>query len=533
MKRFNTTGICVPEKHYMVNIDERVTILRGMIDDGSYFTLNRGRQYGKTTTLKLLKKRIADKYTVLDMDFQALSHDSFRSEGLFSIGFSKIMINADEFKGLSLPEKIKTELEKIFTKEDEKIVLGDLFQILQKWCVISEKPIVLIIDEVDSAANDQVFLDFLAQLRLQYIEHENDSNYPTFQSVILAGVTDVKNRKRRLRPNGNARINSPWNIAVSFDVDMSLRPDGIQGMLDEYRKEHKMEMDTDAVAKKIYEYTSGYPFLVSRICQIMDEKLSSEQFNAGKSIWNIVGVTEAVRLLLEERNTLFDSLGAKLHNNKDVRRLVHHVLFAGDKLPYNSIDLAINDAIEYGFLKRDGSNVEISNRIFETYMYEAFITAADAKEQPIYQEGVSERSQFITEDGHLDMERLLIRYMECYDDIYGDIGERFDEEEGRRKFLMFLRPVINGTGNYYIEARTRNNKRMDVVVDYLGERYVIELKIWRGNAYNERGENQLKEYLDYFHLEKGYMLSYFFNKNKQQGMHEIKIGEKCVIEAVV
>lgn len=46
-------------------------------------------------------------------------------------------------------------------------------------------------------------------------------------------------------------------------------------------------------------------------------------------------------------------------------------------------------------------------------------------------------------------------------------------------------------------------KRTDVVVDYQGEQFVVELKIWHGSEYNKRGERQLAEYLDYFHQEKG------------------------------
>ena len=98
------------------------------------------------------------------------------------------------------------------------------------------------------------------------------------------------------------------------------------------------------------------------------------------------------------------------------------------------------------------------------------------------------------------MQKVFERFVVSFDDLYGDVQEEFDEEEGRRRFLLYIRPIINGTGNYYIEARTRNHKRMDVVIDYLGERFVVELKIWRGNAYNERGEEQLSDYLDYFHL---------------------------------
>ena len=76
-------------------------------------------------------------------------------------------------------------------------------------------------------------------------------------------------------------------------------------------------------------------------------------------------------------------------------------------------------------------------------------------------------------------------------------------------------------------------ERTDVTVDYRGEKMVIELKIWRGNAYNECGEKQLIDYLEHYHLKKGYMLSFNFNANKKTGMKRIVQGDKVLIEAVV
>ncbi len=67
----------------------------------------------------------------------------------------------------------------------------------------------------------------------------------------------------------------------------------------------------------------------------------------------------------------------------------------------------------------------------------------------------------------------------------------------------------------------------------MGEQFVIELKIWRGNEYNERGERQLAEYLDYFHQEKVYMISFNFNKKKEIGVRELRVEGKTIIEAVV
>lgn len=131
------------------------------------------------------------------------------------------------------------------------------------------------------------------------------------------------------------------------------------------------------------------------------------------------------------------------------------------------------------------------------------------------------------------MEKVLERFVEVFDELYGSEGEKFYEEDGRRFFLLFLRPVINGTGNYYIESRTRNLERTDVIVDYRGEQFIIELKIWRGSAYHEKGERQLAEYLSHYHLKKGYLLSFNFNKNKTAGVKRVQIGEKMLVEAVV
>lgn len=83
----------------------------------------------------------------------------------------------------------------------------------QQHCGHLEKPVILLIDEVDSAPNNQVFMDFLAQLRGYYI---NRDVKPTFRSVILAGVYDIKNIRQKVRTDEEHKNNSPWNIAAAF-----------------------------------------------------------------------------------------------------------------------------------------------------------------------------------------------------------------------------------------------------------------------------------------------------------------------------
>ena len=136
-------------------------------------------------------------------------------------------------------------------------------------------------------------------------------------------------------------------------------------------------------------------------------------------------------------------------------------------------------------------------------------------------------------DGRLDMDAVIGKFVEHFSDIWSKNDEQFVEKYGRKFFLLYLKPIINGTGNYYIEAETRDLRRTNVIVDYLGEQFIVRMKIWHGNEYNERGEQQLADYLDYYHKDKGYMLSFNFNKNKTVGVNEIKIGNKTIVEAVV
>ena len=74
MRYFNTEGVCRPDVHYMVCLDDRLDkIKRLYVDQGKYFIINRGRQYGKTTTLKALAEYLKKDYVVIAMDFQMMS----------------------------------------------------------------------------------------------------------------------------------------------------------------------------------------------------------------------------------------------------------------------------------------------------------------------------------------------------------------------------------------------------------------------------------------------------------------------------
>lgn len=512
--------------HYMVDLRSRLEEIKSLIHRGSYVVINRARQYGKTTTLQALCEYLKGEYNIISLDFQALSHTDFESEPAFISAFcSEVLMKSADFA--RIPEDVQEQLQAFVEKP---VAMRFLFHCLSRFCAISEKPVILMIDEVDNASNNQVFLDFLAQLRQYYLNRRKQA---TFQSVILAGVYDIRNLKRKIRPDSEHQRNSPWNIAENFKVDMSFQTSEIAVMLEEYEKDHAAGMNVMEMAQRIYDYTSGYPFLVSRLCQIIDEDIMESEHDPDKSAaWTKEGFLEAVKMLLKEKNTLFDSLADKLYEYPELKKVLYSILFCGEEISYNTDERAIDIASMFGFLKEKEGKAVISNRIFETRLYNLFLSSEELRGEEICLKSQQDKNQFIS-NGTLDMERILARFAVHFNDLYGKGTERFVEEDGRKYFLLYLRPIINGVGNYYVEAQTRSRERTDIIVDYRGEQFIIEMKIWRGNAYHERGEEQLSGYLDQYHLKKGYMLSFCFNKKKEIGVRHIHMGDRLLVEAVV
>lgn len=529
-KIFNTTAVCVPEEHYMINIDDRLNEIKALVDSGKYFTINRARQYGKTTTLLALGHLLQNEYYIISLDFQTFGNAEFQTEQTFSGSFANSFLRAFRQNRPTMTSELSEALEQLKQNIGDKFTLKPLFENLSDICAYSDKPIVLIIDEVDSATNNQVFIDFLAQLRAQYIKRFQQS---AFQSVILAGVYDIRNLKQKISRSEDQKYNSPWNIAADFKIEMSFSQSDIAGMLQEYEADYHTGMDIQAIAGMIYDYTSGYPFLVSRLCKLIDEDVSAkEAYGSKKAAWTKEGFLDAIRMILTEKNTLFESLIGKLHDYPSLDAMLRTLLFTGRTFSYSTDGNVIDMATMFGFIKNMNGSIAIANRVFETRLYNYYLSEDEMQRTDLYKASLQDKNQFIV-DGHLNMRRILERFVVHFTDIYGDQSDKFLEEEGRRHFLLYLRPIINGTGNYYIEARTRDLHRTDIIVDYRGEQYIIEMKLWYGQEYLKRGEQQLIGYLDEYHINKGYMISFNFNKKKVIGVSEVVIGDKVIIEAVV
>ena len=351
-KKFCTTGTCIPEKNYMVDLSNRIQqIINQYIESGQYFTINRARQYGKTTLLYLLEKELRKQdYLVLSLSFEAA-------------------------------------------------------------------------DEVDKSSDNQIFLSFLGLLREKYLKCQQGKDV-TFHSVILAGVYDIKTLKLKLHPQEESKYNSPWNIAVDFNIEMSFSVSDIQTMIQEYEQEHRTGMDVKEISRILYDYTSGYPYLVSKICQLLDERVSDVQ------VWTREGILSAVKVLLKEPNTLFDDMTKKLLDHPQLKEMLQNILFAGVDFPFKRETPIIDLGVTFGFLKDKNGIVAVSNRIFETQLYDMFLSETAVNNQ-MYMKVSSDRNQFIV-SGMLQMPLVMQKFYEYYEEIYSEKDQKFIEENGRK-----------------------------------------------------------------------------------------------------
>ncbi|MFP3154318.1 AAA-like domain-containing protein [Lachnospiraceae bacterium ZAX-1] len=520
MRRFNVTGLCIPNKHYMVDTSEKLEKIKALIEEGFYFTINRARQYGKTTTLSLLEQRLIGECIVASISFEGGKEEHFESTRRFCRMFMRAIR-----KSLRIHPVDMAYAENWF---DETVTdFDELDEHISTLC--KGKKVVLFIDEVDKTSNNQVFLGFLGLLREKYLLREQGKDF-TFHSVVLAGVNDIKTIKQKLvsqglhaLSTGEGSFNSPWNIAVKFDVDMSFQPNEISTMLKQYGDDRHTSIDIPLIAQEIYSYTSGYPFLVSRVCQAIDEELDKN--------WTMKGMKDAVRIIMKEDSKLFDNIYKILENDRQFYDFLYSIVIVGVSYEYILGNPKISFGAMYGILKDRGGRVAIDNQIFELILTNYFISKNATDSQPPSQ---TLPYDIILND-RFNMQLCLTKFVQHYEEIYHERDIPFLEKHGRLLFLTYLKPLINGTGFYHIESQLTDLRRMDIVVDFADEQFILELKIWHGDSRHEQAYGQLAAYLDRKRANVGYLVTFDFRKdmNRQSKAEWVEFEEKKIFDVIV
>jgi len=517
-KRFNDTGLCIPYRHYMVDTSVKLKQIIQLVERGEYFTINRPRQFGKTTTLFLLAKQLnrRDDCVALKISFEEIDTDSYQNQTTFIQIFLDMLLK--EFEFLQLSELVDFTEQHLNTTPNLRALSRFITKL--KRDMVPQKTVVLLIDEVDKSSNNQLFLDFLSMLRNKYLQ-QNEGRDHTFQSIILAGVHDIKTLKAKIRPQGDrSGYNSPWNIAVDFKVDLSFAPSEIETMLQDYSLDKQIQPDIEAIAERLYYYTAGYPYLVSKLCKFIDEDIIP---NRADKNWSVDDVQAAFKMIVDDgyTTTLFDSLAKNLENNRELYNFVSDIVINGKRAPYVITSPMINLANLYGIIANVDGFCQIHNRIYEQRIYAHLVSNLLVANR----NNLAPSPDSFTADG-LNVKLILQRFQAFMRENYSQRDRKFLEREGRLLFLAFLKPIMNGKGFEFKEPVVADEQRLDLVITYQDKRYVIELKRWYGEKYHQRGLQQLSDYLDIYSLKKGYLLIYDFNKGKSYKEEQILFQDK-------
>lgn len=468
---------------------------------------------------KELDKR--EDYLVIRTSFEGVGDIMFDNEEVFSKEFTDLIADIVENKSEEYAQILKESISQVYN-------LKTLSKVITKFIRKIDKNVVLMIDEVDKSSNNQVFMSFLGMLRNKYLLR-NEGIDNTFSSVILAGVHDVKSLKFRIRPEYDKQtakiyvfdlvayanedrhlyslLKSPWNIAADFKVDMSFSKEEIKTMLNEYCIDRNINMDKEFFSEKLRYYTSGYPFLVSKLCKIIDEDIMQESDKEWKNEY----MDTAVKMLLKDSNTNFDSLIKNIEDNEKLKNMVKELIIDGNNIIFNINNPIINSGIMYGIFKEEDHSLKINNKIYELLLYDYMSSLIETSTGiGLY----NNRNRYIDKNGDIDVKKMLIGFADFMKHERNNKHENFLEIDGRLLFLAFISPIINGTGFAFKEVQGGDEKRFDIVITYNRKMYILELKIWKGESYHQNGIIQLGQYLDQYNLDEGYLLIFDFRKEK-------------------
>ena len=510
-KKFNITGICRPAKHYMADISNKLRNTVVMVENGEYFIINRPRQYGKTTILYILAKTLREQgdYVVFNISFEGIGDDAFKEERLFAPSFLRLLQTQAK---VYAPELIPILKE----KEKEADGLESLSEAITEIINQTTKKVVVLIDEVDKSSNNQLFINFLAMLRNKYLAQDD---IPTFHSVVLAGLHDIKTLKSKIRPEEEQKYNSPWNIASDYNVNLNLQVTEIVPMLEDYSAESGVKMDTQTIAESLFYYTSGYPFLVSKLCKMLDEDFLKHD------IWTEEDITQAARYLVGEVNANFDSLIKNLENNQDLYNYVYSIIIDNDARPFNIHNPTANLAYLHGIIVRENGKTVVHNKIYQEVIAN-YMT--DKMHKSELSSGRELGAGYKHADGTLNLQAVLLGFQTFMKKEYSKKDRDFLEKHGRLVFLAFLKPIINGEGFDFKEPQISDEKRLDIVITHLNNKYIAELKLWRGDVAHKKGLEQLCDYLDRQSLSEGYLVVFDHAEIKEWKSQEVEMEGKKI-----
>ena len=483
-----------PDRHYHIPPLDRVDLdeLLGLVE--RYFVLHAPRQTGKTSALLALR-------------------DLLNAHGDHRCVY--INVEAAQAARENVAEAMRVTLYQLASEEQatlgDRILaniwpdalqgagpLGALRASLERWCIADPKPLVLLIDEIDSLVGDTL-LSVLRQLRAGY--PDRPTRFP--QSVILCGVRDVRDyRIHSTAENALVLGGSAFNVKSKSLRLGDFTEAETRALLAQHTDETGQGF-TDEAVDLVLTRSAGQPWLVNALCR--EACFDSE---AGRDRSRAIAegdILDAQERLILARVTHLDNLADKLREER-VRRVVQPILAGASESAWSAEDVAY--VHDLGLVAFDGDGTpRIANPIYAEVVPRHLNHAV--------QMGLPQRmAWYVGADGSLDMEGMIAAFQTFFREHSEHWVQRFEQyhEAGPQLLLQaYLQRIVNGGGRLEREYALGRG-RVDLLILWPQHRrtrkFVVECKVLHRDLKRTIADGlaQTRGYMDRCAAEAGHLI---------------------------
>ncbi|MCB2264129.1 MAG: ATP-binding protein, partial [Candidatus Thiosymbion ectosymbiont of Robbea hypermnestra] len=278
-----------------------------------YFVLHAPRQTGKTSCLLALMAQLNTEtdYTALYVNLEPAQ----AARGDVAAGMRTIVSGIAEDARRHLgDQRLKEWVEDILHTFGPH---GALRGLLSRWSEENDRPLVLLLDEMDSLVGDTL-ISVLRQIRAGYPDRPRA--FP--QTVLLCGVRDV--RDYRIHDGDNQIITggSAFNIKSKSLRLGNFSQEDVAGLYRQHTEETG-QVFAEGVIDYIFAQTAGQPWLVNALGY---EACFRTKENRDRTAPITLATLETAReRLIERRDTHLDQLADKLREPR-VQRVISRML---------------------------------------------------------------------------------------------------------------------------------------------------------------------------------------------------------------
>jgi hypothetical protein len=487
-RAFNITGPCDAARHYTLPPEARLPDLEPWVEQSLYFVLHAARQTGKTTAMRAFAERMRGR------GYVAVWSTLETSQGVTEVADAEPLWlrSIARAAGYQLPPDQQPPAPETALSGPAGDRLGAW---LAAWCTRVARPVVLLLDEAD-VVSGHALVSLLRQLRAGFMDR-GPGRFPV--SVGLIGMRDLRDYLARSKDGDALNPGSPFNVKAASLTLRNFDASDVAALYAQHTAETGQPFTPAAVARA-FAWTQGQPFLVNALARTCVTDLVPDRATPITE----THVDAARDALVVARTTHLDALAQRLREPR-VARIVQAVLLGDTDVDYASDDF--DYVVDLGLVVQGPTGAVVANPLYgEVLARELSYNRQANLPAPWW--------PWKRADGTLDVAALIDAFRGWWRENAELVAERADhgylEAVPHIVFMAFLQRVVNGGGRITREYAAGRGA-VDLLVEYGGERHVIELKrIPPRHVPYERvraqGLEQLARYLDVVGAREGWLL---------------------------